>query len=205
MDDQFTRSCLLLFVLLNPFTMSVYLRDLIHELELVPLSKQLLRAGIISFLVFVLFATSGDVIFANVLQIRFSSFLIFGGITFLIIGIRLISGAGPPVEGLRPSRDVVSGANIAMPFIIGPGTISASVVAGARLHPVLAVAAIWIALTTALSAVILLKRILDHVQTRNERLVHRYTAVAGRITALFTGSFAIEMILNGLASWMIEL
>jgi multiple antibiotic resistance protein len=202
--DDFTRSCLLLFVLLNPFTMSVYLRDVLRGLDFAPLAHQLLRAGAISFVVFALFATVGDVIFEDVLQVRFSSFLIFGGITFLIIGIRLIAGSGPAVAGLRVDGDQVSSA-IAMPFIVGPGTISASVLAGSRLHPALAVLAIFIALTTALSAILIVKRLHDHVQKRNEKLVQRYTEIAGRVTALFTGSFAIEMILNGVASWLKEI
>lgn len=202
--DTFTRSCLLLFVLLNPFTMSVYLRDVLQKLEILPLARQLFRAGAISFVVFVVFALAGDVIFADILQVRFSSFLVFGGITFLIIGIRLIIGAGPAIEGLRVEGGQISGA-IAMPFMIGPGTISASVLAGSRLHPVLAVLSILIALAAALSAILIVKRLYDVVQKRNEKLVQRYTEVAGRVTALFTGSFAIEMILNGVASWLKEL
>ncbi len=199
--DDFTRSCLLLFVLLNPFTMSVYLRDLVKNLDTATLAQQLARAGVISFLVFATFAVAGDPIFQNVLQVRFSSFQIFGGVTFLIIGIRLIAGSGPPVEGLRPDTDQLSG-SIAMPFIVGPGTISASVIAGARLPPSLAIAAIFIALASALAAILVVKMLHDAVRKRDERLIQRYTEVAGRATALFTGSFAIEMILSGLKSWL---
>jgi multiple antibiotic resistance protein len=202
--DSFTRSVLLLFVLLNPFTMSVYLRDLMRVLETQDLARQLLRAGIISFIVFATFALAGDAVFENVLQMSFYSFQIFGGVTFLIIGIRLIAGAGPPVEGVRPGSGQVSG-SIAMPFIVGPGTISASVLAGSRLHPVLALVAILIALVTALGAILVVKALHDAARKRDERLVQRYTEVAGRATALFTGSFAIEMILSGVAGWMKEL
>jgi small neutral amino acid transporter SnatA (MarC family) len=57
--DDFTRSCLLLFVLLNPFTMSVYLRDLVKNLDTATLARQPARAGVISFLVFATFAVAG--------------------------------------------------------------------------------------------------------------------------------------------------
>jgi small neutral amino acid transporter SnatA (MarC family) len=202
--DAFTRSCLLLFVLLNPFTMSVYLRDLMKGLDMATLARQLLRAAAISFVVFATFAVTGDKIFEDVLQVSFSSFQIFGGVTFLIIGIRLIAGSGSPVEGLEPGSSQVSG-SIAMPFIVGPGTISASVIAGARLPAVLAVLSIGIALTTAMAAILLVKALHDAARKRDERLVQRYTEVAGRATALFTGSFAIEMILTGIASWLATL
>lgn len=199
--DDFTRSCLLLFVLLNPFTMSVYLRDLVRVLDAATLARQLVRAAVISFLVFATFALAGDKIFENVLQVRFSSFQIFGGVTFLIIGVRLIAGSESPVEGLRPDSGQVSG-TIAMPFIVGPGTISASVIAGSNLPPVLALISIFIALSVAMAAILLVKALHDAARKRDERLVQRYTEVAGRATALFTGSFAIEMILSGISSWL---
>lgn len=199
--DDFTRSTLLLFVLLNPFTMSVYLDDLIKALDPANLARQLVRAGIFSYVVFTLFAVTGDAIFESVLQIQFSSFQIFGGITFLIIGIRLISGSGSPVEWLRPKAGQVS-ATIAMPFIVGPGTISASVVAGSRLPVSLAMGSIFIALSVAMVAVVVMKALHDRARRRDERLVQRYNEVAGRATALFTGSFAIEMILSGVRTWL---
>jgi hypothetical protein len=45
----------------------------------------------------------------------------------------------------------------------------------------------------------------DAARTRHERLVQRYATVAGRVTALFTGSFAIEMIFTGLERWYVVL
>jgi multiple antibiotic resistance protein len=199
--DAFSKSFLLAFVLLNPFIMSVYLLGLIRSLDLGVLARQLIRAGFISFVVFAIFAWAGDRIFEDVLQIRFSSFLVFGGLTFLIIGIRLILGAGPPVEALLPDSGEVSG-TIAMPFIVGPGTISAAVLAGSRLSVPLASLAIALALACALGSILLIKLLHDYARARDERLVHRYSEVAGRVTALFTGAFAIEMIFSGIERWL---
>jgi multiple antibiotic resistance protein len=199
--DAFVKSSLLMFVLLNPFIMSVYLSTLIRELDRSTFARLLLRSGIISLVVFVAFAWLGDAIFTDFFQVRFLSFLIFGGITFLLIGIRLILGAGPPVDLLTVSTGQPPG-SFAIPFIIGPGTISASVLAGSRLDPVLAALAISIALAGALGSIALLKYIHDIVRHRNERLIQRYMEVMGRATALFTGAFAIEMILTGVERWL---
>jgi multiple antibiotic resistance protein len=199
--DPFSRSFLMFFVLLNPFIMTTYLADLVKEMAFGDFARQLVRAGAISLGVFVLFAWGGDRVFENVLQIRFFAFLIFGGITFLIIGIRLISGLSPGVVGERPERRAAA-ASIAMPFLVGPGTISASVLAGSRLDFPLAVIAITLALLAAILAILVLKRVHDLLRTHNEPLLHRYTEIAGRVTALFTGSFAIDMILRGFESWM---
>jgi multiple antibiotic resistance protein len=200
--DTFTKSLLLLFVLLNPFIMSVYLLGLIRSLDGRVLARQLLRGGLISLVVFVVFAWAGDRVFEDVLQVRFSSFLIFGGITFLIIGIRLIMGMGPPVEALEPETGQISG-TIAMPFIVGPGTISAAVLAGSRLSVPMASLAIALALVLALGSILIIKVLHDFVRARNEEWVHRYAEVAGRVTALFTGAFAVEMIFTGIERWLV--
>lgn len=199
--EAFTKSFLLLFVLLNPFILSVYLLDLVEGLSLAHFARQLLLAFAISLAIFLLFAWGGEAIFEDVLQVHFASFLVFGGITFLLVGIRLILGIGPPVETPRdPSQH--SAASIAIPFVVGPGTISASVLAGTRLDLPAAGTAIASALAAALAAMLVIKALHDFVRTRNEVLIARYSEIAGRVTALFTGAFAIEMILSGVERWI---
>ena len=199
--DIFTKTTLMLFVLINPFILSVYLIEVIKGATFREFSGQVIRAGLISYAVFLVFAWAGETIFEDVFQIRFISFMIFGGITFLIVGIRLILGWGPPVEALPMQSSELSGA-IAMPFIVGPGTISASVLAGSRLPFLEASLSIGLALGLSILAIILLKKLHDFVHVRDERYVARYMGIAGRITALFTGSFAIELILKGIERWV---
>lgn len=196
--DSFSRSFLMLFVLLNPFIMSVYLLEFVQKLPFWTFAAQLARAGVISAVVFLIFAWAGEAMFANVLQVRFFAFLIFGGVTFLIVGIRLLGQASPIAHA--ENREVA--ASIAMPYMIGPGTISASVLAGARLDPVRATLAIALAVAVAVAATVLLKYLHDMLRLRDEAFVSRYTEVAGRVTGLFAGSFAIDMILRGLEGWL---
>jgi len=199
--DAFGKSFLLLFVLLNPFILSIYLMELVKNLNIIEFSRQLIRACIISFAIFAIFAWGGEVLFEDIMQVRFLSFQIFGGIIFLVIGIRLILGTGPPVSVFGTDVSNVS-ASIAMPFIVGPGTVSASVLAGSRLEIGIALAAIGLALTAAALAILAFKWLHDLVQRRSERYIERYTEIAGRATALFTGSFAVEMIISGIESWI---
>ncbi len=199
--EQFSQSLLLIFILLNPFIMSIYLIDLIKGVSVGVFSRLMIRAGLISYVVYVLFAWLGEMIFDSVLQIRFPAFMIFGGITFLIIGVRLILGIGPPMDSIKPESREVVGA-IAMPFMVGPGTISASVIAGTELGLLNASLAIGLGLGSAIGAMILFKRVHDFLRTRHERYMERYVEIAGRITALFTGSFAVDMILRGIERWL---
>jgi multiple antibiotic resistance protein len=57
----------------------------------------------------------------------------------------------------------------------------------------------------ALSALPIAKRLHGRFHKGNERLVQRCTEIADRVTALVTGSFAVERILNGVASWLEEI
>ncbi|UHQ56367.1 MarC family protein [Microbulbifer sp. YPW16] len=197
---QFSNTFLLLLVLLNPFVLSVYLLDLIRGLDLRMFSSLLMRAFLISLSVFLAFAWFGEKIFDSVLQVRFLAFMIFGGIIFLIVGIRLTLGMGSPMQSINLHSHEVAGA-IAMPFIVGPGTISAAVLAGSRLGAVGGALSITLAMAVALASLILLKMLYDWVQTRHERYVRKYIEVAGRATALFTGSFGVDMILKGIERW----
>ena len=198
--DLFTRSFLMLFVLLNPFILSIYLLEVVTALAFREFARQLFRAMVISFVVFASFAWAGEALFENAFQVRFFAFRIFGGITFLIIGVRLITGARETVRVGAKGEQVA--ASIAMPFIVGPGTISASVIAGARLDWGWAALAIALAQLTALVALLLFKRIHDHIRANREPLMQRYTEIVGRATALFAGSFAIDMILRGVEDWL---
>ncbi len=79
-----------------------------------------------------LFAVAGDALFARVLQVRFASFLIFGGIVFLVVAIRYMMIGAEAIRGLRGPPEHIAG-SVAIPFMIGPGTVSASVLVGSRL------------------------------------------------------------------------
>ncbi len=191
-------SAVLLFVLLNPFLLCIYLLELIQELDVRRFGRVLVRAAVISGAVFVFFACAGDAVFSRVLHVRFCAFQVFGGIVFLVIAIRFVLVGGQAVSSLRGTAEHLAG-SIAMPFMIGPGTVSASVIAGTRLPVALAILAIAAA---PITTVLVLKVLHDFVRARNERLVERYVEIIGRVSALVIGTIAVEMILQGVDSWL---
>lgn len=199
--EAFIKSTTLLFVLLNPFLMSIYLMDLIQDLDGRTFARVVGRAVLISWVVFTIFAILGDAIFTDLLQARFASFLIFGGVVFLLVGIRFVFSGSEGLRALRGKAEHISG-SIAMPFIIGPATVSASVLAGMHLSRSLAAASIALALVLALVSLIAFKAILDVANKHNERIVSRYLDIVGRAMALVIGTLAVEMILQGIEAWM---
>lgn len=195
------RSATLLLVLLNPFLLSVYLLDVFHRLDAATFAAVMMRGAAISMSVFLLFGWLGESVFRDVLQVRFASFLVFGGVIFLIVGIRFVFQGPHAVEMLRGEPEHIAG-SVAMPFMIGPGTIYASIHAGYRLPFTDAAVAIVSAVLVTAIIVIVLKRVYDWVKERNEPLVSRYVDLCGRISALVIGTIAVEMIFLGIEQWL---
>lgn len=198
---SFLSSVGLLLVLLNPFLVIVYLADVVEKLDRRRFNRVLLRAGTISLVTFSVFAVLGDVIFSDVIQARFASFQIFGGIVFVLIGLQFVFRGPRAIEILRGDADHIAGA-IAMPIMIGPGTISAAVIIGERHEPLVAGAAIVVAILASIVIMIVLKVLHDLLIPRRAELVGRYIDVAGRVTALFVGTISVEMIMQGLSAWL---
>jgi len=194
-------SGLLLFALLNPFLMSVYLLDLITDLTRAVFVRVLARGALISAIVFSIFAWTGDALFADVLHVRFASFQVFGGIIFLAIGVRFVFSGADAMRAMRGRAEHIAG-SIAMPFMIGPGTVSASVVVGARLPVPDAVLVIFATLAATVLLVGAIKLAHDYLRAHNARIVDRYIEIVGRISALLIGTFAVEMIFEGLGAWL---
>jgi multiple antibiotic resistance protein len=59
-----------------------------------------------------------------------------------------------------------------------------------------AVSAIAGAVLVSLVSILAFKLLHDWVRERNEALVQRYVEIAGRVTALFVGTYAVEMLLS---------
>jgi small neutral amino acid transporter SnatA (MarC family) len=197
---EFLDSTSLLLALLNPFLLVVYLVDVMESLTSAQLRKVLFRAGLIASTVFCSFAVLGDVIFSELVHAEFASFQIFGGIVFVLIGLQFVFRGPAAIEILRGESAHIAGA-VAMPVLIGPGTVSASVILGKRHEPIVACVAAATAVAASLVLILVLKAIHDYVRPRREALVDRYIEIAGRVTALYVGTVAIEMIMQGLAVW----
>ena len=201
--NELIQSSALLFVLLNPFLVAIYLVEMIKKLDRKQFSQTLFYAGIIAIVVFSCFAILGDIIFGTIIQAEFASFQIFGGIIFLIIGLQFVF-YGPSSIGFLKSDSGFSAGAIAMPILIGPGTISASVVIGKRHDQLEAIIAILITVILSVTLVIALKILHDVVHSKNESIIDSYIEITGRISALYVGTVSIEMIMKGIGVWILK-
>jgi multiple antibiotic resistance protein len=198
---EFLKSTVLLLVVLNPFALAVYLLDLFRHNSFSQVLLILARAAAIGGIVFGVFAWSGDAVFSKILQIRFAAFQVFGGILFLVLALRFMLTGSQTLVALRGPPSQVAGA-IAMPFLIGPGTVSAATMAGMRLPVLTALLSVACALATVVVALAMFKACFDYVSTRNAGIVERYVDVASRVSAMMVGSIAVEMTFDGLEAWL---
>jgi len=194
------KSTALMLVLLNPFLVIIYLVDLVEKLDRSSFARTLVQGSLIATVVFCCFAVLGDVIFSSIVQAEFASFQIFGGVIFFLIGLQFVFKGPTAIEVLSGESKNLAGA-IAMPVLIGPGTISASVVIGKRHEVLLACAIIIVAVAISVAIMLALKALHDYVRPRKEPIVKRYIEIAGRITALYVGTVAVEMIMQGIRTW----
>lgn len=194
---SFPQAFVFFLALLNPFLLSLYLLELIVRLQPGVFTRVLTRGVIIGGAVFSLFALTGDAIFAAVLQVDFSSFQIFGGILFLLVGINFFFN-GPQAIGLLRGEPEHLAGSIAMPFLIGPATVSAAIMIGGALPRMQALAVVWLTMAAVVVGLVALKYAHDHMRERNARLVDRYVDITGRVSALMIGTFAVQMIVTGL-------
>jgi len=198
---ELLRSSSLLLVLLNPFLVMVYLIDVVEKLDSKQFAQVLIRAGLIASAVFCGFALLGDAVFSRIMQADFASFQIFGGVVFLLIALQFVFRGPTAIAILRGESEHLAGA-IAMPVLIGPGTIGASVIIGKRHDPASACVAVLVAVVTTLVVILALKAAHDFVRPRNEPLVQRYIEIVGRISALIVGTISVDMIMQGVRSWV---
>lgn len=196
MLSQYTHAFALFFSLLNPFLMSIYMIGLIRHTETKVFNKGLIQGALIAFLVFLLFAWGGEAIFSKYLNVRFESFQIFGGLIFLVIGYRYVFQGADTIGEMRGAPEHLAG-TIAMPFMIGPGTISAAVVTGMSMSIIEAALVIGLTLLLTCSVLILMKFSHDHLRYKHAKYIDRYFDIVGRLSALLIGTIAVDMIVTG--------
>ncbi|MEB3767545.1 MarC family protein [Acinetobacter sp. MD2] len=198
MLSPYIHSFVLFFTLLNPFLMSIYMIGMIRNTDAKIFNKALIQGSLIAYFVFLFFAWGGEAIFTRYLNVRFESFQIFGGIIFLVIGYRYVFQGADTIGAIRGAPEHLAG-TVAMPFMIGPGTISAAVVTGMEIG--MAKTAIVMAMTLGLTCIILIlmKFMHDNLRYKHAKYVDYYFDIVGRLSALLIGSIAVDMIVTGMS------
>jgi len=95
-----------LFVVLNPFSQTLFLWDLMRSKGRREFAGIYARASVLSLGVYALFALTGEFLFIEVFQVRIDAFRIFGGLIVFLISVRYFTEGGGAAQFFqgRPSE-----------------------------------------------------------------------------------------------------
>lgn len=185
-------------VLMNPFALFVYLNPLMDELPKPVFFLVLFKAALISLAIYVIFALTGDTLFNDVFQISFQAFSIFGGIVIFVIALLFIIQGKKSFISLRENLDDVA-SEIALPFMVGAGSISLSIVIGNRYPAGAAVAILAVSMAINYLIIALLTFIKYKLLKRKFRVAFdKLMGIFLRINGFFVGAIGVDMIIKGI-------
>ena len=96
--------------------------------------KVLFKATVISFVIYFFFLYSGEFIFDKFLHINFEVLRIFGGIIFFTFAYMFIIQGKKSLITMKEDLDDLA-SEIALPFMVGAGTIALSILMGKKYLP----------------------------------------------------------------------
>jgi len=188
---------LFLLLLINPIALTVYLQSLMRELTPGKFTAVLAKASVISFVIFAVFALSGEYIFNDIYKIRFESFRIFGGILFFGYAFMYILRGKRSLVELRESlNDVAS--EIALPFMVGAGSISMSIIIG---HNSPAYLSLFVLVCVIAANFLIVISLMFFRRTLNAEVRGAFDTLMGltmRIVGFFVGAMGVDMVITGI-------
>ncbi len=191
-------------VMLNPFALFLYLKPLMKDLTDREFLAVLFRASLISFFIYLAFVLFGNFIFASIFRISFESFRIFGGIIlFSLAYMFIVRGKKAFIQTKGDLHDMAS--EIALPFMVGAGTISLSILLGEQLPMPYGVLALIIIMTINFLIVIGLKEMRSRIKIHKLRVAFdKNMEILLRINGFFVGAIGIDMIATGIKNMFLQ-
>jgi multiple antibiotic resistance protein len=139
-----TVSLIELLIMLNPFALFLYLEPVRRDLHHKQFMSVIFKASVISLMICYLFFFSGEFLFNKVFRIDFESFRIFGGIIIFSYAYFFIVKGQRALIMIKENLDDLA-SEIALPFMVGAGTISLSILTSYRHTTLIGVAILFAA------------------------------------------------------------
>jgi len=186
------RATLALFIIVDPFGNLPIFISLTEKMDKLQRRRVLRSATLTGLVLLLVFALTGQEILAF-FGISIYGFMIAGGILLLIIAVKLL------IEGewWQPtgSMESLSAVPIAVPLLVGPGAITATILNLQQFGIIIALIAVF----AVFAVVFLILRLVEPI--------HRFLGKAGssiiaRIMALLIAAIAVQYIINGITNYL---
>lgn len=187
-----------LVVMLNPFALFLYLEPLQKDLNHKQFMTVIVKATLISLFICYLFFFSGEFLFKRVFMIDFESFRIFGGIIIFSYAYFFIVKGQRALIMIKENLDDLA-SEIALPFMVGAGTISLSILTSYRHTKLIGVLILLIAFLINFLSIYLLKIVRDKMEGKRLKTAYdKNMEVLLRLNGFFIGAIGVNMVLTGI-------
>lgn len=187
-------------VMLNPFALFLYLKPVMKDLSDADFRAVFLKASMISFFIYLVFLLFGDVVFQKVFRINFESFRIFGGIVlFSFAYIFIVQGKKAFIQIKGDLHDLAS--EIALPFMVGAGTISLTILMSEQLELWQGVLSLALIMLINFIFIMGLKQIRRSMRSKNvQTAFDKNMELLLRINGFFLGAIGVDMVVTGISN-----
>ena len=185
-------------VMLNPFALFLYLEPVRKDLTPGIFTRVILKATLISFIICLVFFFTGDMIFRKVFYIDFESFRIFGGIIIFSFAYFFIMRGQKALFIIKENLDDLA-SEIALPFMVGAGTISLSILLSQKHSFLIGSVILVIIFSVNLLTLIVLTKFRNSIETKRLKTAFdKNMEVLLRLNGFFIGAIGINMVLTGI-------
>ena len=194
-------SIIAFLVMLNPFALFLYLKPIMEELNNKKFLSVFFKASLISYAIFVIFMAGSDFLFQKVFQISFEAFRIFGGIVIFSFAYHFIAKGEQAFVQMKEDLDDLA-SEIALPFMVGAGTISLSALMGYKQTFTEGLLTLFIILSLNFIIVVGLKTFKDNIKYNRVKIAFdKNMEIMLRLAGFFLGAIGINMIVSGIKAF----
>jgi multiple antibiotic resistance protein len=187
------KAVIVLFIIVDPFGDIPIFIGLTEKMSQGEKKKVFNTATIVGIILLLVFAFTGQEIFA-IFGVSIYSFEVAGGILLLIIAIRiLISGS---MNESTESPESVGAVPIAMPLLVGPGAITTTIFN-------LQAYDVYVTTLSVFIVMVMVWVILRYINAIYRFLGKTGSLVIARVVSLLIAAIAVQYILVGVAHFMV--
>ncbi|MBN2279818.1 MAG: MarC family protein [Candidatus Marinimicrobia bacterium] len=187
-----------LLVMLNPFALFLYLEPVRKDLDHRHFVVVIFRASLISLFICLFFLFSGEFLFKKIFMIDFESFRIFGGIIIFSYAYMYIVKGQKALIMIKENLDDMA-SEIALPFMVGAGTISLTILTSYRHTKVAGIIILALVFIVNFFSIYLLKIARDSLEKNKFKTAYdKNIEVFLRLNGFFIGAIGVNMVFTGI-------
>jgi len=182
-----TRGIIALFIIMDPLGNVPIFIGLTSNLNLRERRRTLRVALLVSFILLIVFALTGDQLLA-VFNISLESFMVAGGLLLLILALKILIYGGWEEKQAEPES--IGAVPIACPLLVGPGAIVTVIIQ-------LQSSGVVVTLLTIVAVLTITWLILRYIGSIYRFLGKTGSTVIARVMAIFIAAIAVNYIVGG--------